>query len=112
MKIDTQLHGQVAVITPRGPLTSESAEEFTREIKDALGQRRGEVIVDCREMSYLDSVGIETLLGVCGDRRASTPRPRIASLADACREALDLTNTLLRFEIFDTVENALRSYKR
>lgn len=112
MKIDVQLHGQVAVVAPRGPLTRESVDAFAAGMKAPLEQRRGEVVVDCREVAYLDSAGIEMLISTCGDRRAPTPRPRLAGLPDACREALDLTNTLSRFDIFDTVENALRSYKR
>lgn len=112
MKIDVQLHGQVAVVTPRGALTRDCADPFIQGMKAPMEQRRGEVVIDCRDIPYLDSVGIETLLTVCGDRRSPTPRPRLAGLTDTCREALDLTNTLSRFEIFDSVESALRSYKR
>lgn len=112
MKIDVQLHGQVAVVAPRGPLTRDCADAFVQGIKTPLEQRRGEVVIDCRDISYVDSVGIETLLTICGDRRSSMPRPRLAALTDTCREALDLTNMLSRFEVFDSVESALRSYKR
>lgn len=112
MKIDIQLHGSVAVLVPHGPLTADQTDAFHGKLKTAMDQRQGRVVIDLREVPYFDSRGIETLLELCGERRAVVQRPTLAQLGETCREALDLTNVLQRLEVFDTVENAIRSYKR
>ncbi len=112
MKIDVQIHGTVAVLVPHGPLTADQTDEFTGRLKSTAEQRQGRVVLDFRDVPYLDSCGIETLLSMCGERREALVRPKLAHLGDTCREALDLTNALSRLDTFDTVENAIRSYKR
>src|SRR5262245_3271194 len=107
-----QLHGSVAVLVPHGPLTSDQTDSFHGKLKSASEQRQGRVVVDLRDVAYLDSRGIETLLELCGERRSVVQRATLAQLSEACREALDLTNVLPRLDVFDTVENAIRSYKR
>lgn len=112
MKIDMQIHGTVAVLVPHGPLTAEQAEEFVGRLKAAVDQRQGRVVLDLRDVPYLDSRGIEMLIAMCGERREALLRPKVTHLGDTCREALDLTGVLSRLDTFDTVENAIRSYKR
>ena len=112
MKIDTQIHGTVAVLVPHGPLTADAVDDFTSRLKMTAEQRQGRVVVDCRDVPYLDSRGIETLVYLCGERREASTRPKLTHLVDTCREALDLTGVLPRLDTFDTVENAIRSYKR
>lgn len=112
MRIDVQTHGSVAVLVPHGPLTADQVDAFHGKLKGAMDQRQGRVILDLRDVPYFDSRGIETLLQLCGERRSTAQRPTLAHLGETCREALDLTNVLTRLDVFDTVENAIRSYKR
>jgi len=111
MKIDLQSHGTVTVLAPHGPLIAEELDEFRRVAVAAIAEKQGRVVIDCGDISYLDSGGIEALLSIHAE--SMTPaRPRLAELTDVCREALDLTNVLDRLEVFETVENAIRSFKR
>lgn len=112
MKIDIQPHGSVTVLVPHGPLTTDQVDVFHGKLKSAIDQRQGRVVIDLRDVSYFDSRGIETLLELCGERRTVVQRPTLAQLGETCRETLDLTNVLARLDVFDTVENAIRSYKR
>lgn len=111
MKIDNQTHGAVTVLVPHGPLIAEDLVELRRSVESAVAARPGRVVVDLKEVPYLDSAGIELLLSACGNA-AVAGRPRLARLTDTCREALELTDVLSRLAIFDTVENAVRNCKR
>jgi anti-anti-sigma factor len=112
MKIDVQAHGSVAVLAPNGALTREEVDDFRRAVGDLLAQRSGRIVVDMRGVPYLDSAGIEVLLSLYDGRRPLAGRPTLARLTEACREALDLTDCLEQLDVFDTVENAIRSYAR
>ncbi len=112
MKIDAHLHGSVSVLIPHGPLAGDDLDAFRQDFQLAIDQKSGRVVLDMSDVPYLDSAGIEALLELCTSQPAAAARPRLARLADATREALDLTNVLPRLTVFDTVENAIRSYKR
>lgn len=111
MKVEQQQHGTVCVVTPHGPLVSEDLDDVQRTLRSAVTQKAGRVVLDMGEVPYVDSGGLECLLELCTPG-PSGAQPRLARLGDTCREALDLTNVLERLDVFDTVENAIRSYKR
>lgn len=112
MKLVTQIHGSIAVLAPQGPLVADEAAQFHQQVESALEAKGGRVVVDMGGVPYVDSAGIESLLAVCSARRGPIGRPKIARLNDTCREALDLTDVLPKLEVFDTVENAMRSLNR
>lgn len=112
MKVDTQLHGSVSVLVPHGPLAGDELADFRRELQTAIDQKSGRVVIDMSDVPYLDSSGIESLMELCVGNQAAAMRPRLAQLGETSREALDLTDVLPRLTIFDTVESAIRSYKR
>ena len=112
MKIDTQLHGSVSVLAPHGPLAGEDIDHLQKDLCTAIDQKSGRVVLDMSDVPYLDSKGIELLLELCTGQPIAAARPRLASLGETAREALDLTNVLPRLTVFDTVESAIRSYKR
>ena len=112
MKVDTQLHGSVSVVVPHGALAGEDITGFQTALAQAIELKSGRVVVDMSDVPYLDSGGVETLLALCGGAQAASARPRLARLGETSREALDLTNVLEKLTVFDTVESAIRSYKR
>jgi len=112
MKIDTQLHGSVSVLVPHGPLAGGDVEDLRNTLSQTIDQKSGRVVLDMSDVPYLDSCGIEALLELCAEQQLGTARPRLAQLGETTREALDLTDVLPRLTVFDTVESAIRSYKR
>lgn len=112
MKVDTQLHGSVSVLVPHGALAGDELEDFRQALALAIDQKSGRVVLNMNEVPYLDSGGIAALLELCTGQQAASARPRLAQLGETCREALDLTDVLARLIVFDTVESAIRSYKR
>ena len=112
MKIGTQSHGSVSVVIPHGPLAGDELGDFRQRCQAVIDQKSGRVVLDMSDVPYLDSAGIETLLELCIGQPAASAQPRLAQLGETCREALDLTDMLGRLNVFDTVESAIRSYKR
>jgi anti-anti-sigma factor len=112
MKVDTTPHGMVTVVVPHGPLVADELSDFRRAVESATQRHGGRVVIDLADVPYLDSGGIETLLNLYTAQRWSTGGTKLAKLTETCREALDLTDVLPRLDVFDNVENALRSFNR
>lgn len=112
MKIQTQPSGTVTVLVAHGPLVADELIDLRRAIETGTAGGNRRVVVDFQDVPYLDSSGIEMLLELCGVHLAPYQRPKLAALSETCREALELTNVLARLDVFDTVENALRSCQR
>ncbi|MBU0641575.1 MAG: STAS domain-containing protein [Planctomycetes bacterium] len=110
MKVEIQRHGSVNVIAPRDALTESTTAELRQELQSELGQPGVRMVLNMAHVPYVDSAGIEYLLGLAGDASAGSLRPRLADLTDTVREALFLTSTLKRFYVFESVEDAVRSY--
>ncbi len=112
MKVQQQTHGNTIILQPHGPLIAEELIDLRRAVDAASASQAKRVIVDLADVPYLDSSGIELLLEMGNIELAPHLRPKLASLTDTCREALELTDVLPRLEVFDNVDNALRSCQR
>lgn len=112
MKIQTQSHGNVAVHVPHGPLVADELADLKRVLTATGTPAAKRVVIDMADVPYLDSSGIELLLELCGAHLSPPHQPKLAALSETCREALDLTDVLARLDVYDTVDNALRSCQR
>ena len=111
MKVEATSQGSVTVLVPHGPLTRDEEPDFRRVAGQSLADRHGRVVADLTDVPYVDSRGIEMLLEMFGEA-TTLLKPTIACVNETCREALDLTDVLDKLDVYDTVESALRSYKR
>jgi anti-anti-sigma factor len=112
MKVSEQVHGNVTILCPHGPLVGEELQDLRRAVETAGASQARRVILDMADVPYLDSGGIEYLLETCNLGVSSFRRPKLAALSETCLEVLELTDVLPRLEVYDTVENALRSCQR
>lgn len=112
MNVDIQQHGTVAVLVPRGPLSGDDVTDFRREMSRAVESRGGRVVVDMAAVPFLDSAGIEAVSELCKPQAGALLQPRLANLGETCREAMFLTDTLEPLAVFDSVENAIRSFRQ
>jgi anti-anti-sigma factor len=119
VKINSQPHGNVSVVVAHGPLIAEELIDLRRAVQTAAAVGPGapgrHVVVDMSDVPYLDSSGIELLIELSGLQNAThpgAPGPKLAALSSTCLEALELTDVLPRLQVYDTVDNALRSCRR
>ncbi|MEW6252981.1 MAG: STAS domain-containing protein [Planctomycetota bacterium] len=112
MKVQKQSHGPVTVLAAHGPLTAEESIDLRRAVETAGASKARHTILDLSDVPFLDSSGIELLLELCGTHLSPHQRPKLAALSETCMEALELTDVLPHLDVFDTVENALRSCQR
>jgi len=110
MQIETQQHGAVTVIRPKGPLVQEDAGIVGDRLINAMREHMGRVVFDAAEVPYLDSVGLEALLDATEAMSRSGEALKICALNETIREVLELTELATMFENFEDINAAVRSF--
>ena len=110
MNVRQEKVGTVNVVTPLGPLTDEDGAEFVEVLQAHLESANPHVVLNMNEVSYLDSHALEVLLDAARELRNKSLPLKLAKLTPTCREIFDLTELTGEFEVFDDVEDAVRSF--
>jgi anti-anti-sigma factor len=110
MKVDVQKVGTVDVYAPSEALADEEAESFSAMLASRIDQGNLRVVVSLKDVPYLDSIALEGLLTATEkSKRHATPL-KLASVPSTCREILELTGLSDHFQIFETTQDAVRSF--
>ncbi|CAG0996478.1 Putative anti-sigma factor antagonist [Phycisphaerales bacterium] len=110
MDIQEQRHGAVTVVKPVGPLVQADAEQFREHLESVLTRSLGRFVIDASAVPYVDSPGLESLAAATDALIAGGRSLRVCGAGETLREVLDLTGLGERFEFFDDVTTAVRSF--
>ena len=110
MDIQEQRHGAVTVVKPQGPLVLGDADQFKGHIGEVMRRSLGRLVIDATAVPYVDSQGLEALVGATDELSASGRSLRLCGAGETLREVLDLTGVADRFEHYEDVTTAVRSF--
>ena len=83
MKIHEQRQGAVTVLSPKGPLIGDDADQFKARMLEALRETRGRAVLDASGILMVDSRALEALVEV-NQELASTGRAlKLCDVLDA-----------------------------
>lgn len=110
MEIQETRQGAVTVLKPQGPLAMGDAEQFKATAGEVIQRSLGRLVVDASAIAYVDSRGLEVLVET-SDALAQAGRSlRVCGANETIREVLHLTGLEERFEHFEDVNGAVRSF--
>ena len=95
----------VKVIQPSGILDSINGNRLRREISDMVEDGAKAVLIDCREVEFMDSSGLGALVMSLKTVREAGSKLSICSINDQLRILLELTSMDDIFEIFASQED-------
>jgi|SRR5690606_6048650 len=110
IEIDERRHGAVTVLRPNGSIGGEAAAALLPRISDAAGRSLGRIVLDASSAPFLDSAGLEALLDAADRMAESGQALKLCSVNETLREALALTGLARRFEQYEDVQAAVRSF--
>lgn len=111
MRIETNRHGAVTVVRPDGPvITQEDATLLRTESFNVLGNTLGRFVLDAAEMTFVDSYGLEALVDITTEVSAGGQSLKLCAISDTLREILAITGLTTRFQQFEDVQTAVRSF--
>jgi anti-anti-sigma factor len=103
-------YGNVTVLTVKDELTGDGVEIFRERTAQCLEQRKLNIIVDCSSVISMDSAALEALLDLqdkCEDEYGAV---KLCGLDQICTKILEITRLARRFEAFDDLESAVKSF--
>jgi len=110
VRIETDQHGAVAVLSPDGPLIGEDAEQVRERVRETFQETMGRFVVDLTRVPFVDSTGLETLVDA-GETIADIGMVlKLAGANETLREVFDLTGVKSSFEQYEDVPTAVRSF--
>ena len=110
MRIEEQQNGAVMVLRPDGALVGDEAEDFIGRSMTVLKENMGRVILDASSIPYVDSKGLESLVVLTNELSQSGQALKLCAANPTVRRVLSLTGISARFEHFEDVNSAIRSF--
>jgi anti-sigma B factor antagonist len=103
--------GPVIVMELPEKLNRFEGRMFLEEMKALLDSDRPRVVLDCSQVQHIDSAGIEVLLECMEDTMKRDGDLKLAALSPSCAAILELMRVDRLFEVFETADEATRSFR-
>src|SRR5580700_4195675 len=104
------IDGDILAIVLRGDLDSTSAPEFDRQIQGHLDAGRSKIIIDCRNMGYISSLGIASLVALQTKLRRRGGQVKLAAIFGPAMEVMRLVRLDKMLDIYGDLEFARKSF--
>lgn len=106
-----QTRGPVIVMELPDKLNQTTAESFLAELRPMLEEDRPCIVLDCSQIQHLDTAGVDMLLHCLEQAMKRDGDLKLAAVSPASAVILELMRVDRLFEVFDTADQAVRSFQ-
>ena len=111
LRMSTRALEDVLVVDCSGRLVfGEESASLRDTVKNLLAQSP-KLVLNLREVNYIDSGGLGTLVSLYTSARNAGGAVKLARLSQRVGDLLQITKLLTIFEVFDDEESAARSFE-
>lgn len=111
IKIDVRPKGNnITLIVLRGEIGTETVNQFKDKIDAIVNDGKTRLIMDFQEVNYLNSMGLGVVAATLKKVKKDKGDLKLLNLSPAVQELFELTRLTKVFEIFDSEENAVKSF--
>ncbi len=112
MAIKEKMQGGVAVLTLSGKLMGGPETMAVHEkVKELVGKKVNKIVIDLGKVSWLNSSGLGALMGSLTTSKHAGGELKLANVNDKVQSLFMITKLITIFETFDSVDNAIASFK-
>ncbi len=112
MKLFDRQENEITVIELKGNIMEEQDRIlFYDKLQDLIQQNRKKVVLDLSKVDWINSRGLGMLISGLTTMRHNEGELKLAVVAEKVRSLLTLTRLITAFEVYDTVEEAVRSFE-
>jgi len=111
LKMETRTVDGVAIVSCAGRIVfGEEANALRDTLKKLLTSSK-QLVLNLGGVSYIDSGGLGTLVGVYSSARAGGADIKLTGLGQRLRDVLAITKLATVFEVYDTEQQAIAAFK-
>ena len=103
-------YGNVTVLAVKDELAGDEVEAFVEQAGRCMQEGRREVVLDCSELAGLDSKGLEAIVDLQNTCEGELGAVKLCGLNATCAKILEITRLVRRFECFDDLDSAVKSF--
>jgi anti-sigma B factor antagonist len=104
------IDGDILAIVLRGDLDSTTTPEFDRLVREHLEAGHAKIIIDCRFMGYISSVGIGSLVALQTRLRRKGGAVKLASIQGPVMQVIRAVRVDKLLDIYGDLEFARQSF--
>jgi anti-sigma B factor antagonist len=110
LKMETRVADGVTIIACQGRIQfGEDATALREELKRVLSSSR-QLILNLSGVSYIDSGGLGTLVGVYSSARSAGADIKLVGIGQRLRDVLQITKLVTVFETYENEQQAMNSF--
>jgi anti-anti-sigma factor len=103
-------YGNVTVLTVKDELSGDAVGVFSDLAAQCIDQRKHYIVIDCSAVTTMDSTALETLLDLQDKCENEYGAVKLCGLDQICGTIFEITRLARRFEAFDDLESAVKSF--
>ena len=110
MDISSRTKGEIVILDISGEIDLYNAPEIKDIINKLIEQKKYNVIINLKEVTYIDSSGIGALISSLSNLKKYQGGLKIINVFASVKKVFELTKLTSFFEIYDSEDEALASY--
>lgn len=97
------------VLYPSGYVNAHTVQEFEKSLQSVLDENKYQILINCREMEYINSSGLGVLMGVIEEIQENEGFIYLSNMNETVFNIFDTLGFTHLFKVFETEEEALNS---
>jgi anti-sigma B factor antagonist len=112
MKLTDRVQDGVVVLEPKGKIMGgPDASMLHDKLYEYIKQDKKRVIIDLAQVDWMNSTGLGILISGYTTLRNNEGQLKLANVTDKIQSLLTITKLVSVFEAFESVDEAIRSFK-
>lgn len=112
MKLTDRVQNGVVILEPMGKIMGgPDASLLHDRLYDYIKQDKKRVVIDLAQVDWMNSTGLGILISGYTTLRNNEGQLKLANVTDKIQSLLTITKLVSVFEAFDSVEDAIKSFK-
>lgn len=110
LRISDRVVEGVTVLDLQGRLVLDETDLFRRKVEDLIRERRVKIVLNLKDVTYIDSAGVGMMVGKYLSVRRQGGDVKLLHLSPRSNRVMTITKLATVFETFDSEEQAVRSF--
>ena len=109
-KIDTREANNINVLDLKGYLDAHTAPELEKAFQTLLDKRKYNIIVNCKELTYISSAGLGVFMAYIEDVRKNNGDIKLSNMSSKVYNIFDLLGFPLLYDISKDETEAMKKF--